>query len=298
VTEPGVSVVVATWRDAAGLGDCLDALAPQRNGTDEVIVVSTVPTDDLRPLYPWASWLSAPATLLIPHLWSLGIAAARRDVVALTTAHFVPAPDWIAVIGSAHARLQSPAVGGPIDPPRNGRLVDWATYFLRYSAYLGYEREQTVPDLAGDNASYKRASILSHPELLRDGFWEQEFHARLRSLGQTLVFVPALRVRLQRSLGFGPFLGQRLRHGREFGLARLSGRSAAWRAAAIAVSPLIPAIVLAKVARRVLRSGRALGPFLAALPLLSAFALAWAAGEASAYVAPGRRATALARRPD
>jgi hypothetical protein len=279
--------VVAAWPDAVGLGDCLEALASQREGRTDVIVVCPVATADLQRRFPWASWVSAPKGGLIPHLWGLGIAAAGREVVALTTAHFTPAPDWVSVIRAAHLRLASPAVGGAIDPPRGGGLVDWATYFLRYSAYLGYRHEQVVADLAADNASYERAAILAHPELLTEGFWEQELHARLRREGHCLIFVPTMRVRFRSSFGFVPFLRQRLLHGRTFGRARLRRHRPAWRAAAILASPLIPAVLVAKVLLRVARSGRDFAPFLASLPILLAFALAWAVGEAWGYLAPG-----------
>jgi hypothetical protein len=212
---------------------------------------------------------------------------AGNDVVALTTAHFTPASDWVPVIRRSHARLASPAVGGPVEPPLAGGPVDWATYFLRYSAYAPCAREENRQDLAGDNASYKRADVLSAPDLLRDGFWEQEFHRRLLRAGRTLVFVPAMRVRQTTSFGFRPFLRQRFQHGRQFGLTRLRGRGPWARALYVAASPLVPAVLLAKVTARVLGNGRHLGRFVGALPVLACFVLAWAAGEAAGYLAAG-----------
>lgn len=288
--ERALSVVVAAWPDTAGLEQCLAALAPQRDGSTEVIVASSAPAEPFAQRFPWLQWVDAPADGLIPHLWSRGIAAANGHVVALTTAHFTPGDHWIAEIRAGHGRLASAAIGGAIDPPRDGTLVEWATYFLRYSAYLGYDREQTVPDLAGDNASYKRSVVASHPEFLAHGFWEQEFHARLRKEGGSLAFLPAMRVRLHASFGFAPFLRQRFRHGRAFGQARLRGHGASWRGAALFGSPLIPAILLGRVTLRVLRSRRDGGHFLASLPILFAFVLAWAAGEATGYAAPGTHA--------
>jgi hypothetical protein len=292
VSEPGLSIVVAAWPDAAGLVDCLEALDPQRDASTDVIVVCPEPAPELQTRFPWASWVRAPQDGLVPHLWGLGIAAAARELVALTTAHFTPAPDWLPVIRAAHERLASPALGGAIDPPRGARLVDWATYFLRYSAYLGYRCEQAVPDLAADNAAYERRAILAHPELLAEGFWEQELHGRLRREGHRLVFVPAMRVRLCASFGFWPFLRQRLLHGRRFGRARLEQHRLAWRIAAMLAAPLVPAVLVGKVLLRVVRSGRDLGPFLGSLPILFAFALAWGAGEAWGYWAPGPGASA------
>jgi hypothetical protein len=283
VAEPSLSVVIAAWPDTTGLGDCLASVAPQRGPGTELIVVSPEPS---RATPVDVTWLLAPPGLLIPHLWSLGMARARGEVVALTTSHFTPAPDWLAVIAAAHARLDSAAVGGPVDPPRGRGLVEWATYFLRYSAYLRYRSEQGVEDLAGDNASYKRVSLLAHPEFLRDGFWELEYHKRLRREGRTLTFLPGMRVTLRRSFGLFPFLAHRFRHGREFGQARLRGRGPALRIAAIVASPLIPLLLAGKIAMRVARSGRDLGPFAACSPILLCFVLAWALGETAGYLAP------------
>lgn len=287
MSEPTVSVVVAAGLPGGGLPDCLAALGEQRAAILEVLVVSCAPAE-IREDHSWMRWVPAASDLLVPQLWSLGIAAAQGEVVALTTEHCEPAIDWVAQVRTAHARTKAPAIGGPVDPPRAG-LLAWATYFLRYSAYLNYDREQTVPDLAADNGSYKRAAVQAYPEFVNNGFWEQELHARFRRHGQDLVFVPTLRVRLTRSFGFVPFLWQRLRHGRQFGRARMSGRPVVWRMSAIAGSPLIPLILLAKLGLRVWRSRRDRGRFVASLPVLSTFALAWSVGEASAYISPGPR---------
>jgi hypothetical protein len=50
----------------------------------------------------------------------------------------------------------------------------------------------------------------------------------------------------------------------------------------------VPFILLAKISARVLRGGRDLGRFAAALPMLACFVLAWAAGEAAGYLDAGR----------
>ena len=285
MTGPSVSVVVAAWEDTAGLAECLDALASQQgNGTEVIVVSGATCPPELKHRFGGVSWVEAAGDLPIPGLWGLGMQRSSRDVVALTTAHFMPSPGWVQAIRRSHSRLDSPAIGGPIDPPGGGGLVDWATYFMRYSAYARCDREESRVDLAGDNASYKRAAVLAHADLLRDGFWEQDFHRRFRRAGRTLTLVPEMRVRQRRSFGFRRFLRQRFEHGRRFGRARLAGRGAGARALHVLASPLVPAILLARIAGRVLRGGRDLGPFAAALPILTCFVLAWAAGEASGYV--------------
>lgn len=289
MAESGVSIIIAAWGDAAGLAECLGSLSAQRAHAREVIVVSTAPARaDLVASHPWVEWVEADADRLIPHLWGIGMARARGGLIAITTAHFTPTPGWVEAIVEVHARLAAPAIGGPIDPPRGGRAVDWATYFLRYSAYFGPDRERAVEDLAGDNASYKRSALAGHPEFARDGFWELDFHRGLRAEGHELVSVPAIRVAQRRSFGFGRFLRQRFEHGTQFGRARLRGRGALVRVVAAMAASLVPAIFLAKIVRRVARSGRDLGPFVVALPALLCFLAAWAMGEARGYLLAGR----------
>ena len=92
-----------------------------------------------------------------------------------------------------------------------------------------------------------------------------------------------MRVRQRRSFGFRRFLRQRFEHGRRFGRNRMSGRATGARVAYLLGSPAVPALLLARISTRVLRNGRDLRRFAAALPILTCFALAWTAGEARGY---------------
>lgn len=264
---------------------CLEALAGQQDLNTQALVVSAVgPSPEIHREFPWVSWLVAPRNGLVPELWSFGLAQARNDVVAFTTTHFAPAPDWLSVIRQRHRCLEAAGVGGPIDPPRGGGSLAWATYFLRYSAYLDRDREGPAGDLAGDNAAYKRRALAPHAEVWAQGFWEQELHRRLLEEGQTLVWVPAMRVLQQGSFPVLAFLRGRFLHGMRFGRVRLRDRGWAVRATAILASPLIPVVFSFKIAARVLRSGRDRWSFVRCLPVLLSFVLAWSAGEALGYV--------------
>jgi hypothetical protein len=287
MSEPIQSVVIAAWPDLAGLEECLAALAPQHDESTEILVVATrEPSAELTMRFPRVRWFEAASDRLIPHLWGLGIAQSRGEVIAITTSHFIPAPDWVAVVRQAHARLEAPAIGGRIEPSRSGSAVDWATFFLRYSFYLRYDHEQDAPDLAGDNASYKRAALANCPDLPGKGFWELDLHKQLRAEGRRLVFVPEMRVTQRRSFGFAPFLRQRFLHGTHFGRSRFRGRAAWLRAVGVLASPLIPVVFLSKIVGRVARSGRDYWPFFRALPVLICFLLAWSLGETVGYLLP------------
>ena len=280
-----VSVVVAAWPDTTGVLECLNSLQAQADERVQIFVASPIaaPTGFERS-YPSVQWLVADSGVLIPHLWSLGMAAATGDVVAITTAHFLPAPDWIAQIRSAHRRHDSAGIGGPIDPPRGGNLGDWATYFLRYSTAFVHRREQTVPDLIGDNASYRRSALQTHWESIRVGFWEPEFHRRVLAEEKTLTFVPGMRITQRHSFGISRFCSQRLNHGRHYGRDRMRGKPALMRVAGIVFAPLIPFVLLAKIMARLLHKPAYVLPFLASLPVLLLFIASWSLGELWGYL--------------
>jgi len=256
-----------------------------------IVAVTINPLAELVTRFGWVQWLDPTPDALIPNLWSKGMAAASGEIVAITIAHFVAAPDWVEQIRQAHRRLDSAGIGGPIDPPVGGSAVDWATYFLRYSNYFKYEQEQVATDIAGDNASYKRDFIAAHWESISEGFWEPGFHRLLLAAGQSLTFVPRIRVTQRASFGIRRFCAQRLSHGRHFGRDRMRDKSWIFRLASLVAAPLIPVMLLAKIVLRLTTKPSYLGPFLAALPVMLLFIVSWAVGEAWGYVTAGWKQT-------
>lgn len=286
--DDAIAVVIAAWPDLNGLVECLESLASQQDAATEILVVSRecLPME-IRNRFSWIHWLQGLPGMLVPHLWSVGVNQARGKIVVITTARFVPARDWLKNISEAHQRLASAGIGGAIDPPRRGTSSEWAIYFLRYSAYLKYTQEQIVDEIAGENASYKRESLAAHGEAIADGFWEPDFHRLVRAEGKTLRFVPAIRVTQGAAFSIRCFCTQRFQHGWQFGRMRVRGSSAPVRIARIATSPLIPAVLLAKIVGRVLVSRRYFGQLLLSLPLLFVFVVAWTLGEIFGYCTVG-----------
>lgn len=283
--RPDLSVVVAVWNDTEGLDGCLAALSTQLDDGIEVLVSGNIRVEpEVRASFEWATWLDHPADSLVPVLWSLGIERSRGDRVALTTSHFAPRDDWVAEIRGAVTRLDAVAIGGAIDPPVSGGPVAWATYYLRYSNYFHLDSEQIVGEIAGDNAVYRRDALERHWAVIADGFWEPDFHRVIRAEGHDLIYAPTIRVRQIASSGISSFCRQRFHHGTQFGSARVRGRSALERAARLATAPAVPVVFLAKICARALRRPRDLARFLGALPVLAAFILCWAIGEARGYM--------------
>jgi len=283
---PKLSVVVASQNARASIGACLAALEAQRAEGVEIVVVdnSTDGTAEIiKERFPAVRLIVEPPSALIPELWEAGIRQSAGEIVAITTAHCVPGRDWVARIIQAH-EAPVPAIGGAVENDESAGLVDWAVYFCRYSRYMLPFPEGPAPEIPGDNASYKRASIDRYPGVRRHGFWEPAVHAELRKAGLELWLVPSIVVRHKRSFGFFGFLKQRFQHGRQFGAWRASSLTRSGRALYIALSPAIPFALLARIVRQVLGKRRHRGKLFASLPVLALFLLAWTGGELTGYL--------------
>lgn len=286
VTGPTISVVVASTGPGSALEACLESLAAQMpaHGVDVVVVGAS--GDGHAQLvgrrFPDFRIVAVAAGALVPELWAAGIRATAGDVVALTTAHCVPAKDWLSAIAAAHASPVA-AVGGAIEPDGEGRPLDWAIYFCRYSRYMLPLPAGQVADLAADNASYRRAELEGVGNAWRDGFWEASVHEELRRRGRALALDPSIVVRHRPSFSLGGFLRQRLLHGQHYARRRIRGAPGR-RALYLAASPAIPLVLAARIARVVLGKRRHRLALLRAAPLLLLFLLAWTLGEALGYL--------------
>ena len=129
-SEPTVSVVIGSNAPPESLAACLEALEPQRDGVEVLVQEGRPSPAELRDRFPWADFAFAPAQL-VPEHWRDGIDRASGEIVALTIAPMIPAPDWIATIRELGGRYE--AFAGAIEPGADLRLVDWAEYFCRYA---------------------------------------------------------------------------------------------------------------------------------------------------------------------
>jgi GT2 family glycosyltransferase len=282
-----ISVVVASHNAVATIDDCLSALVAQRLDNDAEIVVVDNSTDAtaelIRTRFPDIKFIAQPQSALIPQLWAIGIRRSTGGIVALTTAHCIPKKDWLCQILKAH---ESPVagVGGAIENDKAARVVDWAIYFCRYSAYMLPLRQQFVSEIAGDNASYKRPHLERLQHVWRSGFWEPAVHAELKKAGFRLLFTPSIVIYHKRSFEFWSFIKQRFWHGIQFGRERASRVSGRKRMLYVLLSPAIPLIFLFRIIRQVISKQRHLGKLVAAFPMLVGFLTAWSFGELIGYL--------------
>ncbi len=279
-----LSIVVAV-KDATGNLDAVLTRLRKHGKSVEVIfaVAGSIPATLSRVSGDWKV-LGAPAGTLVPHLWADGIKAAAGARVALTTAQCIPAVDWVTRL-IAMDQAETVAVGGALENDPAASALNWAIYFLRYSAYMPGGNAGPRLEIAADNAVYNRAAILRNGDLLEAGFWEPSFHERFRANGDTLLFDPGLVVEHHGRVAAAEFAAQRFAHGREYGRARIEGAPLVCRIALLAASAAVPLILYVRICNRIIREGSYREKLFRATPWLTVLILAWTLGEAAGYAA-------------
>src|SRR5712691_9734172 len=103
---PRMSVVVGSNNARASIRECMAALVSHGRGDEVDILVVDNSRDGSAEIvkddFPDARLIVAPPSALIPELWGLGIRKSRGKIVAITTAHCVPARDWVSAMLEAH----------------------------------------------------------------------------------------------------------------------------------------------------------------------------------------------------
>jgi hypothetical protein len=283
--EPRLSIVIAVKDGACNVPALLRALK-ERDENTEVILCCAGRAD----CNDHVTQFSFPPETLVPTLWSEGILRAHGSRVALTTAQFVPQPDWLARLHAVDLDRWA-GVGGAIDNDPASSARNWAIFFLRYSAFAPPLAAAETDEIAADNAVYDRAAILEHTDLLRDGFWEPSFHRRFRNAGKKLALDPDLVVVHHGTVSARSFAQQRYLHGRAYGIERAERARFARNLLLLLSSPLVPLLLLGRIVRRIIRRPRYRAKLFGALPWLVHFTLTWAIGECRGYAS-----TLLARR--
>lgn len=290
MSEPELSVVLASSENVAAIEGAIAALERGCKGiSTELILVRAghgVPLQVAQAHFSSVTIEHQSPGTLIPVLWGAGLRRATGRIVAFTSDQMQVGPSW----GRSLMDAMEPGiagVGGPIDLGPRSRAATAAAWFLRFSMFTPavWPSASRARDIPGDNAAYLREAVVRHEDLLREGFWEVEYHRRFERDGLGLQMVPAAVATLVGPVRFRTMFAQRFRHGREFGDSRVR-RHGESRAKLVLSAPFVPLILLARIGRRVYSARGNRPRFLRALPGLSILAAAWAAGEAVGALRP------------
>ena len=283
---PHVSVVVASNRSRALLDDCLAALIGQcERARAELIVARDDDESGLEAIaksYPSIRLVPVKRGATIPELRGAGMREATGDIVMLTEDHCVPGPRWVEELCLGVDNVAEIA-GGGMDNAQRKRAVDWAAYFSEYGLFATTRADAGESmQLTGANVAYRRSIVGDVVAWASAGEWENVAHERLRARGSSLHFVESAPVYQNKSYRFWEFVRDRYEHGRDYARTRLVEERDARRWLLTVVTPLLPVVILTRVARAA--APTRWGPFLRALPATLAFVTAWSVGEAVGYV--------------
>ena len=224
---------------------------------------------------------------LVPEMWRDGLAGVDADRVAFSTTQMVPRAGWLDRLTGRMDETGAWGVGGTIAAGDGLGPVGRAVYlqrFLRYGPGLPLPARPS-----GENALYRTEKLA---EVARDwsaGFWEIKVQQALEANGAMWASEPRAVVDFAGTSRLLAIARDRFAHARWFGVERLSGRGKIERMARGLASPLIPAVLLGRAGKSLIRRRMGVGPWLGAMPSFLAISSAWAAGEAiGAWFGGGR----------
>lgn len=213
-----------------------------------------------------------------------GLGAATGAVIAILEDRGVPRPGWALGILGEHARLPNGAIGGAIENGRD-QAPNWAAYLCDFGRYQTPFVPGPRPYVSDVNISYKRSAVEQTRALWRERYHETTVHWALQRAGETLYLSPAFAVeQIRDGLTVAGMLRERLGWGRLFAYTRAREASVGRRLLLAAMTPLLPFVLLARIARDRLVRRRSGGAFLAAAPLTFLLLASWSAGEAAGYL--------------
>ncbi len=287
ILSPELSVVVVILGGRSYLCRWLERFTRQPVHKDVEILV---PCDDsvsdipaLQRQYPAVRFLHAKGQHSYAHLRALGVKQSRGAIVAITEDHCTPDPNFCARILEAH-RHSHAAVGGAVEKAEPDTLLNWAIYLSDFSRYMNPVPEGRSHYLTDCNVSYKRTALASIDHLWASEFHETSVNWTLEARGESLWLSPSIMVWQQRSLSLSAAIPERYAFGRLFASTRVANTTTVKRTLYAVLSWILPALLVARVARNVIGKRRHIGAFLRALPAIVVMSAVWSWGEFIGYV--------------
>jgi hypothetical protein len=281
--KPKISVVLASKVGAPFIDHCLRSIEREAKALPAEVIVVAFGSEPyvarIRADYPWAQVIAETGTSKVPALRRRGVEAASADLVAVIEEHCSAGADWLHHALKGHASGDYGAVGGPILDNAYDRLADWVVYFCEYNGSLPPAQPGETSQLNDANIAYRHDLLMEHVHLLDDGYWTMTLHPVLQAKGMKFLSVPEMVVHHRGPLGFGYYLGQRYLFSRAFAGVRAQAQSPWRRVAYLAGAPLVPALLLLRMARTVVRKRRHVRQFAFSLPLIIPALIVLVAGE-------------------
>lgn len=298
-----LSVVIVTVGDTVKL-NCdtrdlkgnLEALTQQNNAPDLEIIVpyhsGMLGIDELRTQFPNVNFLHVeqlsrrkganPGREHHDELRAIGMAATHGEIIAFLEDHVRPAPNWAECVIKAHSG-NCAVVGGAIE---NGirRPLNWAVYYCDLGKYQNPLPAGESSFASTVNNSYKRAALEAVKPVWQEAFNETVVNSAIMARGEKVCLSPEIVVYQFRShLKFNVALREFYIWGKSYARTRSKLISNRKRGLYLMLTPLLPAVLLYRMARRVISRGRYVGAFIQAFPLTAIMTMSWSLGEMRGY---------------
>ena len=290
---PFISVVIASVNGFPWIGACLDALTSQQGGIAYEILVMDRCGEKVRAeicrrfSQPEIRVMPVEGYPSIPKLRAIGMTAARGRMIGILEDHCNVPPTWFQSIEHAH-RAGHRAIGSGVENGAVDRIIDWGVYFCEYAKFMPPVQGGTGVEIPGNCAVYDRQALdLVGPEI-RQEVWESFIHQRLAEEGVGFFCDPAMTVSHKREFPFRYFMSQRYHYSRSFAGMHLQAAPFSRRLLYAVATPLLPPLLMGRMATTIWRKGRRKKEFILAVPVISIFLLSWAWGEwVGALCGPG-----------
>jgi hypothetical protein len=297
---PSVTVAVIGICSAAHLRRCLGALDRQEGAPPFDVVVACDPdiadVESVGRDYPRVRLIANVGQRTPLELASVALRASRGDTVVMTEDHCLPGPDWVARLCSAQAPGRA-AVGGVVGIGPDASPVDWAFYFVDFFRYAPPAGRGPMPSLTVCNVAYGRNNLAEIAPTWDVFFHETAVNDALRARFGELWLEPLAAVTMTRHVRLWDALRERYAFGRLFGCTRLDFSGAWRRLYYCALAPVLPVLLMFRMARRASAAPELRQNFVRAILPLTLMVLWWSWGEWLGYLTR-RRPRVLTAAPE
>lgn len=215
-----VSVVIAAYRGAATIADCLRSVVRATEGRRrEIIVVESsgdATTEIVPASFPDVMFVRSPDRLSAGAARNRGFALARGRLVFVTDQDCVVPPDWIDRLERHFTDPSVGAVGGSVGVRNPNNLSGMALYFLEFLSHFptGGSLRRNGNFVIGCNSAYRAATLraVSFPDqtLGEDVLFSHEIQRH----GLDIVYDPSVEIRHQNREGWREFFKYNRKMGR------------------------------------------------------------------------------------
>ena len=288
-----VSIIISSYNSIVTIVRCLQSLEHQVRQCSlpvEVILVDSSVDGTARLVaerFPWVRLFAYGERKYPGDARNLGVLQATGGLLAFIDADCVADDHWLSEILKADAAGHL-AFGGSVDNGNPDSYVGWAYYFCEFTRWAPGSAAGEMNEIPTCCLAVKRSVFNKFGPFLEGRYCsDTDFNWKLTRAGHRPVFIPAIRVAHLSLEKLGQFLAHEAEHGRAFGELRIAAeefsRARLWLY--VLGAPLLPGVLLARMARRVVANQIYVRRFWAALPAVILGKLAWGWGETSAYAA-------------